>query len=216
MRGFESFRVDCGRSRSGRHAGMWPRRKRVRVPPVTPSIRGSFNGRTTGFGPVDRGSTPCPRTAALMSTTPLSGRCRAASHTGGWPGSSPGGATAGNKPWWARRPHKPSAARFDSGPRHQGECAGRRRSLQDRHDEFDPRILHCPSSGRSGLSSAPPCGPCRHGGTGRHPGLRHRFRQSRSAGSTPAVGTALACSSAPYGHRATTPLAPSAGRGWPS
>ena len=35
-RRFDSSRVDGGRSRSGRSAGSWPRRKPVRVRPVTP------------------------------------------------------------------------------------------------------------------------------------------------------------------------------------
>ena len=54
-RRFDSSLVDCGRSRSGRHAGTWPRKKPVRVRPVTPSpsLRGIW--RSAGS------HTPCAR-----------------------------------------------------------------------------------------------------------------------------------------------------------
>jgi hypothetical protein len=52
-RRFDSSLVDCGRSRSGRHAGTWPRKKPVRVRPVTPSMRGIW--RSAGS------HTPCAR-----------------------------------------------------------------------------------------------------------------------------------------------------------
>jgi hypothetical protein len=49
-RRFDSSLVDCGRSGSGRHAGTWPRRKPVRVRPVTPKHTGRWrNGKRASF-----------------------------------------------------------------------------------------------------------------------------------------------------------------------
>ena len=80
-RRFDSSLVDCGRSRSGRHAGTWPRKKPVRVRPVTPSpsLRGIWRsaGSHTPCARV-RAPPPPPRAGgATGSVTPLQGEgCR--------------------------------------------------------------------------------------------------------------------------------------------
>ncbi len=76
-RRFDSSLVDCGRSRSGRHAGTWPRKKPVRVRPVTPSpsLRGIWRsaGSHTPCARV-RSPPPPPRAgSAIGCAAPLQG-----------------------------------------------------------------------------------------------------------------------------------------------